>query len=67
MDLTTLVSGHLRYLGLGSPLIGESTSIELTSAGLALGQETAASPTRLSAFLGPLLAIIVPAGVAMQS
>ena len=47
MDLTTLVSGHLRYLGLGSPLIGESKSIfnRTTGAGLALGQGTAASPT----------------------
>ena len=45
MDLTTLVSGHLRYLGLGSPLIGNLNFNRTTGAGLALGQGTAASPT----------------------
>ena len=39
MDLTTLVSGHLRYLGLGSPLIGESNSIELQAPVWRLGKE----------------------------
>ena len=45
MDLTTLVSGHLGYLGLGSPLIGNLNFNRTTGAGLALGQGTAASPT----------------------
>ena len=39
MDLTTLVSGHLRYLGLGSPLIGEFNSIELQAPVWRLGKE----------------------------
>ena len=39
MDLTTLVSGHLRYLGLGSPLIGQSSSIELQEPVWRLGNE----------------------------
>ena len=48
MDLTTLVSGHLRYFSLGSPLLGilTSSSIRTTGAGQApaSGQGTAASP-----------------------
>ncbi len=39
LRLTTLVSGHLRYLGLGSPLIGESNSIELQAPVWRLGKE----------------------------
>ncbi len=40
MDLTTLVSGHLRYLGLGSPLIGiKFNSIELQAPVWRLGKE----------------------------
>ena len=45
MDLTTLVSGHLRYLSLGSPPHGNSIQFNRTTgAGQAPGQGTAASP-----------------------
>ena len=39
MDLTTLVSGHLRYFSLGSPLIGNSTQSELQAPVRRLGKE----------------------------
>jgi hypothetical protein len=39
MDLTTLVSGHLRYFSLGLPLIGEFNSIELQAPVWRLGKD----------------------------
>jgi len=39
MDLTTLVSGHLRYLGLGSPLIGNQLQSNLQAPVWRLGRK----------------------------
>ncbi len=45
MDLTALVSGHLRYLSLGSPLIENQLESELRAPVRRLGKERQLSPT----------------------